>query len=302
MNNTTINGSNMPVSFTGHDSFALRHGWLEKAFHEVKRKEGHGNPFSSNDSIIRFGVGKNMVNAIKHWALASNFILKGEHGYEASDYAIAVMKDLDPYLEKSSTLWKVHYEIAKNPLNTTIYWVFSHLNSASFSREHLERRLVEYCEKNERSAPAQKTLKTDVSVTLSMYCGGKNSSHRSEDEISYPLQELGLIRMNHDGTYSIAIGPKKSLSDGLLISAIHDFWDSTDANSTSIKLDTLLYSARSPGRIFALSETELLDRVARISDRTNGMLEVSETAGIVQIFKNQRKFKPELLKNLWRHL
>ena len=300
MNNAAISGSSLSVSFAGHDSFALRHGWLEKAFHEVKRSGGRENPFSSDDSIIRFGVGKNMVNAIKYWALASNFIRKGEYGYEVSDYASELMLGVDPYLESTSSLWKVHYEIAKNSLNTTIYWVFSCLNSASFSREYLERPLIDFCRENELSVPAQKTLKTDVAVVLSMYCGGKQASRRSEDDISHPLQDLGLIRLNHDGTYSVAVGPKKSLSDGLFFSAVHEFWDATDPNSTSIRLDTLLYGARSPGRIFALNEVDLLDRVSRISDCTDGMFEVSETAGIVQIFKNQRKFKRDVLKDLWR--
>lgn len=300
MNNAAIGSGNLSVSFTGHDSFPLRHGWLEKAFQEVRRSGGGENPFSSDDSIIRFGVGKNMVNAIKHWALASNFIRRGEDGYEVSDYASDLMLSVDPYLENTTSLWKVHYEISKNSLNTTIYWIFSCLNSSSFSREYLERKLGEFCQENGLAVPAPKTLKTDVAVALSMYCGGKRTTRRSEDDISHPLQDLGLIRMNHDGTYSVVVGPKKSLNDGLLFSAIQEFWDITDPNSTSIKLDTLLYGARSPGRIFALSEADLSDRVARISEHTDGMLDVSETAGIVQIFKNQRKFRPDVLKELWR--
>lgn len=300
MNNLANDGGRTPASFSGHDSFALRHLWLEKAFHEVESTQGHENPFSSEDSIVRFGVGKNMVNAIKHWALASSFIIKDEKGFRASEYASSIMHELDPYFEKASTLWKIHYEIAKNPTNTTIYWIFSRNNSASFSRDYLERKLVEYCRTNAFAIPATKTLRTDTSVSLAMYCGGRNDEKLSEDEISCPLQELGLIRLNHDGTYSVAIGPKKSLRDSLIISAIHEYWSVTDPHSTSINLEKLLYSPQSPGRIFALSETDLLDRIARISESTNGMLEVSETAGIVQIFKNQRKFKSETLKNLWK--
>lgn len=299
MNTSTSENYKFHVGFAGHDSFALRHGWLEKAYYEVERSGASSNPFSAEDSIIRFGVGKNMVNGIRHWALASKFIEKTENGFAPTSYATEIMTVLDPYLENPSTLWKIHYEIAKNPANTTIHWIFSYLNSSSFSRDFLERKLMEFCVDNNCPTPAAKTLRTDTTVSLAMYCAGKNGARRGEDEILYPLQELGLLRLNTDGTYSVVVGAKKTLGDGLLAGAMYEYWAGEDPHSASIKLDTLLYNPGSPGRIFALSESELVDRVARISEITNGMLEVSETAGIVQIFKNQRLFKPEALKEIW---
>jgi hypothetical protein len=241
-----------------------------------------------------------MVNAIKHWALACQFIKRTEASFETSDYAKFIMTRYDPYFEKRSTVWKIHYELAKNPLNTTIHWIFSFLNSPSFSREHLERKLVEYSIENRGQIPASKTLKTDISVSLSMYCKGRTDSRQSEDDVSSPLQELGLIRLNQDGTYSVMMGPKKTLSDGLLITAIVEYWMEHDPTSTSLRLDTLLYSPKSPGRIFALSESDLAERVTKIAEKTNGMLEASETAGIFQIFKNPRTFDASVLKKSWQ--
>jgi hypothetical protein len=61
-----------------------------------------------------------------------------------------------------------------------------------------------------------------------------------------------------------------------------------------------LYSPQSPGRIFALSESDLAERVTKIAEKTNGMLEASETAGIFQIYKNPRNFDAAVLKNSWQ--
>lgn len=299
MTEIAIKARGQSLSFSGHDSFALRHGWLEKAYLEVENSADLNNPFLADDSIVRFGVGKNMVNAIKHWALAANFVNRRGERFEASEYAKAIMSFADPYLEKTTTMWKIHYEIAKNPLNTTIYWIFSHLNSASFSKENLERRLQDYCVQNGVVPPASKTLKTDIGVSLAMYCNGNRKMRVSEDDISCPLQELNLIKLNHDGTYSISSAPKKSLSSNLLVTTICDYWEKTDPNSSSIKLDSLLYTPGSPGRIFALTETELLDHVSTISRISSGMLEISETAGITQIFKNQNTFDLATIRNLW---
>jgi hypothetical protein len=300
MNKLATEDGLAPISFAGHDSFALRHAWLEKAYHEVENFQGVGNPFTAQDSIVRFGVGKNMVNAIKHWALACKFVEKTDSTYKSSEYAKFIMKRHDPYFEKRSTVWKIHYEMAKNPLNTTINWIFSFLNAPSFSREYLEKKLVEYCLEKRGQVPALKTLKTDISVSLSMYCKHRTEASSSEDDLSSPLQELGLIRLNQDGTYSVVIGHKKTLSDTLLISAIIEYWMSHDPLSASIRLDTLLYGPASPGRIFALSQADFAERVMKLSETTNGMLEVSETAGIFQIFKNQRTFDASVLMEAWK--
>ncbi|HHA2379877.1 TPA: DUF4007 family protein, partial [Stenotrophomonas maltophilia] len=60
------------VQFSGHETFPLRQLWLRKAYDAAA--EGEGRPakevFAPDVGIRRFGVGKNMVAAIRHWALA----------------------------------------------------------------------------------------------------------------------------------------------------------------------------------------------------------------------------------------
>ena len=303
MNSSALNTNKQyQISFSGHDSFPLRHGWLEKAYRVVE-SDSDTNPFTSQDSIVKFGVGKNMVNAIKHWSVASNFLIKNAEGYQPSDYADKLMSALDPYLENTNSLWKIHYELAKNSSNTTIYWIFSLLNVPSFSKEYLELKLQEFCKEQEKTVPAIKTLRTDVNVSLAMYARSRVSKALGEDEISSPLNELQLLNLNTDGSYSVNTSSKKTLSDELFLHAVVDFWDAVDLdagfNSNSIRADRLIYEEKSPGRIFALSEFELLERLGRIQSKTNGMITVSETAGVVQLFKNQEKFDGHFLKNLW---
>ena len=195
------------LSFTGHDTFPLRHGWLEKAFLEVENNEG--NPFTADDAIVKFGVGKNMVNAIKHWALATNFIVKSDKGFTTSDYAKAISLS-DPYLEKIATIWKLHYEMCKNLSNTSIYWIFSHLNVPTFSRDYLEIKLQEFALEKNKQPPAEKTLKTDINVFLSMYCKVNPIGEVQEDDISCPFHDLNLIRKTEDSRYTLNSGYKKS--------------------------------------------------------------------------------------------
>ena len=54
---------NHRIRFSGHQTFALRYGWLEKGYEFTLR----GKRFSHESAIVDLGVGKNMVDSIKYW-------------------------------------------------------------------------------------------------------------------------------------------------------------------------------------------------------------------------------------------
>ena len=60
------------ASFGRHESFALRYSWLTKGFQAFNKNHAI---FSSDESTIELGVGKNVVNAIKY-SLRATTILK----------------------------------------------------------------------------------------------------------------------------------------------------------------------------------------------------------------------------------
>ena len=57
---------------SGHETFPLRNGWLKKAFDAVYATEAQENNKAvfSDDAIARFGVGRNMVASMRHWAIS----------------------------------------------------------------------------------------------------------------------------------------------------------------------------------------------------------------------------------------
>ena len=62
---------------SGHETFPIRYGWLKKAFDAVKATEDEVDNryvFTSPDAIARFGVGKNMVASMRHWATVTRII------------------------------------------------------------------------------------------------------------------------------------------------------------------------------------------------------------------------------------
>jgi hypothetical protein len=287
-------------NFSGHETFSLRYGWLEKSFQAVENNDE--NPFTKNDAIAKFGVGKNMVNAIKHWALATGFLESAGDTYAVSGYARKIMDpSADPFLENADSIWKIHYELAKNPRNTTIYFLFNYLNENVFDRSTIATRLLDFLVSNELKAPAEKTITSDITVSLSNYSNKLKKTAREED-INCPLSELRLIRSIGDGRYSFNFGSKSSLSQQVFLSCVIDFWHRSSEQSTSngntLRFEQILHAPGSPGRLFLLNEKELVTRLENIELLSDGHLIWSETAGIQQLIKTA-KFNHTVLDTIW---
>ena len=287
-------------SFSGHETFALRYGWLEKSFQAtVSSKE---NPFISEDSIAQFGVGRNMVSAIKHWAIATGFLINAENELKVSDYARSLMDiSKDPFLENTNSIWKIHYELVKNPKNTTLHYLFCYLNENVFDRTLLASRILDFLETQELKLPAEKTLSSDINVSISTYSTNSKTGPR-DDDVNSPLSELNLIRNVGNNRFAFNFGIKNTLSNNLFLSCLADYWGEEERHSggnlTSIKFEDILHSPRSPGRIFLLSEKELVNRLSSIEEVSNGQIIWSETAGIQQLSKTQR-YKAHKLLEKW---
>ena len=287
-------------SFSGHETFPLRHGWLEKAYDAVNSSEK--NPFTEDLAIADFGVGKNMVNAIKHWAIATGFVkIENENQFRVSDYARNLIDHkTDPYLENPDTMWKIHYELAKNPKNTTAHWLFSHFNENVFDRYLLINRLQDFLKQHDiQKLHAEKTLVADISVTLANYCSNSKSI-KNDDDIGSPLSELKLISRAEDNRYVFNFGTKHTLSAELFLECLVNYLENESGrlNQNTIKFETLLHDAFTPGRIFLLGSAELTERLEKIEEISDGALIWSETAGINEVRKTPR-YDPTKLTGKW---
>src|SRR5438045_8772735 len=97
------------TQFSGHETFPLRQLWLRKAYLAFTRATGAEKaPVNARDifapeiGIREFGVGKNMVAAIRHWALACD-VLQEEKGMLSAGTVgralLAARGGLDPSLQ-----------------------------------------------------------------------------------------------------------------------------------------------------------------------------------------------------------
>jgi len=278
--------------FSGHETFPLRYGWLKKAYDAVREDQGTEQAkaiFSTDAAIARFGVGRNMVTSIRHWAVVGGIVHDGESGLETTRIGDLIFGEsgLDPYMEHPSTLWLIHWFLAGHPEKTTWFWVFNHFQGGTFEREHIVRPLEALATERQWSRVAAATIKRDVECFVRLYVAKSASGKGShEDALESPLAELGLIRSvgRRDG-FRLVRGAKPTLGDGVFLYALLDFWQRHSTAST-LSFEAIAHEPGSPGRVFMLDEDEIFSRLQEIEDISSGALKWSETAGLKQVVRH----------------
>lgn len=292
-----------PVHFSGHETFPLRQMWLKKAFDQgVSGGLISKSVFTNDTAIAEFGVGKNMVASIRHWALACGVMYEAGDNFHVGGIAAEILQDggLDPYAENPSTPWLAHWQLAGHCFrSTTWHWLFNHVTVPTFTRQELEAPLAEYARK---IAPKHRlsvsTISRDLETCLRSYA--PRAAGDSPEDFAEPLLgELGLLQEIHKGQYAFRRGPKTSLHDGIFAYALVDFWNREAEGQSSLAFEAVAYAEGSPGRVFKLDEESIAQRLISLSDFTGGKLEWTDSAGLRQV--HRRGLTKVDIKNMIRH-
>lgn len=289
--------------FSGHETFPLRYGWLNKVFDAVASSAHgtNGNLFSREDAIARFGVGKNMVASMKHWALATEIIEVTNKGFQPSAFGNLLMGEggVDRYLETQESLWLLHLKLVSSPArSTTWYWAFNYYSSLVFDFDLLANDLSQFCKESRINRVSSTTIRRDVECFAKTYSASARSGANTstEDTLESPLCELALIRpTGFKGGYQFQKGPKPNLSDAVFVYALDDFWKSYTAAET-MSVEAITYEAGSPGRIFKLDEESVAERLDGIESASDGLFRWTDTSGLRQVIR-MKKIDPLRLLN-----
>lgn len=284
------------AQFSGHETFPLRQLWLRKAYDEVApfKPVAPKTVFSDPDAIARFGVGKNMVSAIRHWSLACDILKEVDDGYQIGEVGRFLFgrRGADPYLEHPASIWLLHWHLAgEGRRSTTWYWLFNHVPGPLFERDDVVKGLKGYCEDRKRSRSSIGTLVRDVDVCLRSYAP-KVASANVEDFVEPILGELGLLAHTRGSEYAFRVGAKPNLPDGVLLFALTRFWASYSGTSNALSLDALAFEPGAIGPVFKIDIESLAERLSDIGSRSNGAFAWSETAGLKQVIRKRAAIDP----------
>lgn len=302
------------IQFSGHETFPLRQLWLRKAYVAVTDAAGDEkapiNPkdvFAPEVGIRRFGVGKNMVAAIRHWALACD-VLKEEKGQlsigTVGHTLMAPRGGLDPYFEKPATAWLIHWLLAgRAHRSTSWWWVFNRVTAQVFDTDSVADMLFATAQQHGIRV-SRVTLKRDIEVCMRCYLPRRDG--READDAAEPLlADLGLVSELHSGSFQFRRGAQASLLDGVFGYALLEYWESkdfaTDSKQATLSFETIAHEYGAPGRVFKLDERSVGERLTNLEEITEGQLAWTDSAGIRQISRKLRETPVKLKHSLLRH-
>jgi hypothetical protein len=299
----------MKYRFSGHQTFAFRYGWLEKG---VKAVAESPNIFAADDAIVHLGVGKNMVQSIRYWCVATQMLEESPQPGDTKNSALRpsslarlllLKGGWDPFLENDASLWIVHWLLVSNPnFGTSWQLAFGHFSRPDFSKVELVAFVKAFAER--QSIQVRETsLSRDADCLLRTYLSVSSGKRTDTPEETFdcPLQELGLIHASPDGElFRFAIGSKPSLPAHVFVFALDQFFNRAKADRNTLSVQECLYGPQSPGQAFKLDENSLVDYVEATEEITNGAITLDETAGLKQIYRRSRIDSLDVLQRFYQ--
>lgn len=273
-------------SFGRHETFPLRFSWLTKGFQALSRDS---KIFLSDDATVTLGVGRNMVNAIRHWLLAARLIKTDPKGLLPNTLGDKIFgsSGFDPYLEDEGTLWLIHWLIATNPKQATgWYWFFNCFHKAEFTSQEVATSLFDFADQNIQSKFSATTVKQDATILLRMYVRSRGNTRTPiEEALDSPLSLLNLISKAEGTTCYSRPAEREELPLGIFGFAVAELYHAMEVQELPIEI--LMYSNGnfpSPGAVFRLTENALIAKLEKLIHLQPGIFEIRETAGIHQLY------------------
>jgi len=261
----TIDSDTIKYTFSGHDSFQCRQLWLKKGYDFVQEN----NSFNDEEAVVRLGVGKNMVSAIRYWMKAFNII---DYKDNITKFGAKLFdKDIgyDPYLEDEASLWLLHYQLVQTGYASIYSIIFNEFRKEKlfFTKETFLNYLKRIKDANPELSFNENTIAKDFIVFLNMY---KSDSENTdvEDSFSGILSEIGMLRISYTQDdngkkveqFQIENNERDNLPGAVVLFSILN----NPSYGNSISLKSLEFYANSPGSIFALSRTGLINKISDI--------------------------------------
>ncbi|MGH3736857.1 MAG: DUF4007 family protein [Micromonosporaceae bacterium] len=296
-------GQAAEFSFARHETFAPRFGWLHKAYTALLDPELGSEVFLRSDAPVLLGVGKNMVNAIRHWAQAFKVSIEHSKGGTSRAYVASPTWEArwlldedgaDPYLEDSASLWLLHWWLLKPASLAPVWWVAFH---AMPSSRFTEASLAEIVTREVRLAgwdsPAPASIAKDIDCLTKMYARRKTptgSPGSFEDLLDCPFRELGLLEpvapqragdRSGERVWQFTSTVRTSLPANIVAYACLDYasQDAALAEGGSIATARLANEPGGPGRAFRIREPEIVDALAEVA---GGVEQLSVSDGVGQ--------------------
>lgn len=292
------------VAFGRHETFPLRFSWLPKGIHALERDP---KAFESEESTVKLGVGRNMVNAIRYWLRASRMVEAGSYQFTDLGRELLSNDGYDPYLEDEATIWLLHWLVASNgELATSFFWFFNRFQQREFGSEELQTALSDFLidQIPKEKRPAKNTIKSDATVILRMYAQSKIVQRGPlEEALDSPFALLKLVEhKSNDRTFVSRMDERAGLPLEILGFAVLEVYRAN--GSVILPIEDLMYcrhNLAAPGSVFRLTESEFIRKLELLTQAFPQVFDIRESSGIHQLFILDESIRPsEMISHYYK--
>ena len=244
-------------TFARHETFHPRYLWLKKAYDRVTEDP---LAFRHKNAIVKFGVGKNMVNSIRFWSLAFKITETVKKGLVPTTFGHKIFgeKGLDPYLERAETLWVLHWKLLSKPCSVPVWWIALNEITATVVESGNVLDIVQDKVRNnpQWKTPSEGSVKRDMDVFLHMYTSKKDRLG-IEEYLDCPFRGMSLVKYADNKSLRFTFGQKNGLTPQVVAFACVDFAIST-GTAKSISVARLAVEPGGVGNTFKLNESDII--------------------------------------------
>lgn len=291
------------MKFRAHDTFSIRKGWLHKGMRHIIN-----NPRIFVDKDINpmdeFGLGANMVKALRYWLQATGLTVEGANGnnrnQQLSEFGEVVWNN-DSYLEEDGTLFLIHYFLCTNKdLATAWYYFFNIYKVVDISQENFISGIKTYLLSEEDYQVSDRALNDDFDCIIKTYLPSEKSIS-PESNLECPLTNLGLISLSDEKTKTYTkTAPHQNTINPLIVLAVIVNENTKNNSSTEIKISKLESDPGNIGKVFNLDSLTIASYLDKLQNM--GLIKVNRTAGLDLVYLNTEWSFRECVEEYYRSI
>lgn len=277
------------IRLQGHEKFALREGWINKALKILPNNSG---AFTRKDAADLFGIGNNMVKSLRYWMKVLG--LTNASGTQLSEVGKLIAR-YDQYLENPFTLWILHSNIAKNVEDATTWFMyFNRCDAGELEKNEIESILLREVTKYAAGASfSEKSLGNDVDVLLKMYSANREKTDPEDKSVS-PFSQLGLIK-KMDGRYIKKHPNKKIFPPEIVLYELA----LRNVGEEGVSIENIVYDQNGLAKIYNLTGVMANEYFDRLD--ADGFVRVDRTAGLDMIYPEKKLKSMEIISDFYNN-
>lgn len=247
------------MGYSQHQSFYLRDRWLSKA---IKNIDSNNSFFFEKDAFEKMGLGKNMVQSLKYWIIATNLFKETKEDNKKVHEITPLgrfIKDNDRAIKYFNSAGLLHHSLTTNiETSTTWYWFFNIYPETVFTREEVLEELTKWVQKREKRVISEKSLKRDIDCLIKLYTtGGSNSD--PEEVILSPLHKLHIIEERNGIIYKKEVKMDKN---NLLLIGYTLLKFGEISGISAINLDDIVHKEGLLGKLFNMKRSSIVTLIS----------------------------------------